>query len=227
MIWYTRLMNPSNFALNLVLFAVIVIVGWRLWRVLGTRTGFEQTHDSAAPLEQAQTAQLPHEDLPPIWQDHAKEGSVLANTLVDMAKIDPALNPSDFLVGAKIVHTKVLEAFSAGRLASVENLISPPVLETLRSEVKAREKKAETLNYKLVGYDSVRIVSASLDGNFAKFNTRFETRLVSWTSDAAGKVVIGNPNKTESHVDHWTFERDLTSHDPNWLLVETDTEDVA
>lgn len=221
-------MDPSNSVLDLILLAVIAIVGWRLWRILGTRTGFERIPDSAALPDLAKTDPLPHENLPPIWQDHAKEGSALANTLVDMAKVDPALNPSDFLVGAKIVHTKVLEAFSAGRLITVEKLISPPVLETLRSEVNAREKKAETLNYKLVGYDSVRIVSASLDGNIAKFNTRFETRLISWTSDASGKVVIGNPNKTESHVDHWTFERDLTSRDPNWLLVETDAaEDVA
>ena len=218
-------MDPSNSILDLVLLAVIAIVGWRLWRVLGTRTGFEQIHDSATPLDQAKTAPLVHEDLPPIWQDHAKEGSPLANTLVEMSKLDPGLSPSDFLAGAKIVHAKVLEAFSAGKLTEVEQLISPPVLETLRAEVKAREKKSDTLNYKLVGYDSVRIVSATLNGNIAAFKTRFETRLISWTSNAAGKPVVGNPNKIESHVDYWTFERDLTSRDPNWRLAETDADE--
>jgi len=160
--------------------------------------------------------------LPPVWQDHAKEGSALANTLVAMAKLDPGLDPSNFLVGAKIVHGKVLEAFSTGQLTAVESLISPHVLQTLQTEVTARKARGETLNQKLVGYDSVRIVSAELRHNVAALQTRFETRLVSWTADSSGKIVFGSPDKMESHVDRWTFERDLSSADPNWLLTETD-----
>ena len=208
--------------LDLILLAVIAVVGWRLWRVLGTRTGFELPPAPDLPLEPARPSPSPTESLPPIWQDHAKEGSPLAKTLVEMAKIDPALDLSNFLAGAKIVHAKVLEAFSAGKLSEVKDLIAPDVYDALSGEVRARQARKETLHYQLVGYDSVRIESATFVGTMASFRTRFESRVISWTSDAAGKPTIGSPSKTESHVDYWTFERDLKSTEPNWLLIETD-----
>lgn len=214
-------MDPSNTTLDLVLLAVIAVVGWRLWRVLGTHSGIDDNPRPTAQIEPVTPALPPREDLSPVWQDHAKEGSELAKTLIEMAKIDPALSPSNFLEGAKIVHAKVLEAFAATKLNEVEQLLGHDVLQALRAEIAARLKKGETLHYKLVGYDSVRILSAKLKGNIAALTTRFETRLISWTSDAAGKVTIGNATKTESHVDLWTFEKDLTSSDPSWLLVET------
>ena len=214
-------MDPSNTTLDLILLAVIAVIGWRLWKVLGTQTGIEHSATPTSQVEPLTPAPPQLESLPPVWQDHAKEGSELAKTLIDMAKIDPALNPSNFLEGAKIVHAKVLEAFAAAKLNEVGQLLGHDVLQALRAEIAARLKKGETLHYKLVGYDSVRISSAKLKGNTAALTTRFETRLISWTSDAAGKVTIGNANKTEGHVDLWTFEKDLTSSDPSWLLVET------
>jgi predicted lipid-binding transport protein (Tim44 family) len=215
-------MDPSNSALDLVLLAVIAIVGWKLWKVLGTRTGFERTPDTIAPVEPTRSEPVMSENLPPIWQDHAKEGSELANTLVEMSKIDPGLNLGNFISGAKIFHTQVLEAFSSGNLKDVVPFMARDVYEALNAEAIGRKRRAETLHYKLVGYDSARIVSATLNGTIAALKTRFETRLISWTTDAAGKTVFGSSSKIESHIDQWTFERDLTSQQPNWALVETD-----
>jgi predicted lipid-binding transport protein (Tim44 family) len=226
-------MDPTNTVLDLLLLVVVAVIGWRLWRTLGTRTGFEQTRNSVIPPESPkpatpQPAKLEVENLPPVWQNHAKEGSTLAKTLVAMAEIDPGLDLNRFLDGAKIVHEKVLEAFSAGLLTEIRQLVSPQVFDTLQSAVSARQKKAEKLNYQLIGYDSLRIVAATLAGETANFKTRFETRLISWTTDNKGNIVLGSSQKVESHVDYWTFERNLKSLDPNWLLVETDAaEDEA
>ena len=215
-------MNPTNTTLDIILLVIVVVIGWRLWRTLCTRTGFERSVDSVVPPEPAKPLPVELQDLPPVWQNHAKEGSPLAKTLAAMADIDPSLDPNRFLEGAKIVHAKVLEAFSAGRLAEITPLVSPQVLETLQATVTARDQKSETLNYRLIGYDSVRIASATLTGEIAGFKTRFETRLTSWTTDKKGKIILGSSDKIESHVDYWTFERNLRSIDPNWLLVETD-----
>lgn len=220
-------MDPTNTTLDLVLLVVIAVIGWRLWRTLGTRTGFEQSPDMEAPIEPSKFAKAPPanqepENLPPVWQNHAKEGSKLANTLVSMAEIDPSLDLNRFLDGAKVVHEKVLEVFSAGSLPEIRQLVSPQVFETLQSAVNARQEKSEKLNYRLVGYDSGRVVAATLAGDTASLKTRFETRLISWTTDKKGKIILGSSDKVESHIDYWTFERNLKSLDPNWLLVETD-----
>ena len=215
-------MNLTNATLDIVLLVIVVVIGWRLWRTLGTRTGFERSVEPTVLPEPKKSQRAELQDLPPIWQNHAKDGSPLAQTLAAMAEIDPGLDPNSFLEGAKIVHAKVLESFSASRLAEVATLVSPQVLETLQATVTAREQKLETLNYRLIGYDSLRIASATLTGETAGFKTRFETRLISWTTGKQGKIILGSPDKVESHVDYWTFERNLKSLDPNWLLVETD-----
>jgi predicted lipid-binding transport protein (Tim44 family) len=38
-------------------------------------------------------------------------------------------------------------------------------------------------------------------------------------------VLQGDPQTAEDVIDLWTFERDTTSPDPNWTLVETRTPD--
>src|ERR1700712_973424 len=133
-------MNPTNTTLDIILLVIVVVIGWRLWRTLGTRTGFERPVDPIVGPEPTKTSSAELQDLPPIWQNHAKEGSPLAKTLAAMADIDPGLDPNRFLEGAKIVHAKVLEAFSAGRLAEVATLVSPQVLETLQATVTSREQ---------------------------------------------------------------------------------------
>ena len=43
------------------------------------------------------------------------------------------------------------------------------------------------------------------------------------TRDKAGSVIDGNAEKVTDGTDVWTFARDVTSRDPNWKLVATDT----
>ena len=74
--------------LNLVLLIIVAIVAWRLWGVLGTRTGLEKppivftptmekTKSTAAePALQGEI--LEPEGKKPIWFGHATEGSEIA-----------------------------------------------------------------------------------------------------------------------------------------------------
>ena len=41
--------------------------------------------------------------------------------------------------------------------------------------------------------------------------------------DENGTIIDGDPAEAETFVDQWTFERDVGSANPNWLLVETQT----
>ena len=41
--------------------------------------------------------------------------------------------------------------------------------------------------------------------------------------DDSGALIDGDENQIETFIDLWTFERDISSRDPNWLLVETES----
>lgn len=57
----------------------------------------------------------------------------------------------------------------------------------------------------------------------ARITVRFKSEQINLLRDAERKVLEGDPRTAEEVIDIWTFERDTTSDDPNWTLVETRT----
>jgi predicted lipid-binding transport protein (Tim44 family) len=70
---------------------------------------------------------------------------------------------------------------------------------------------------------AAEFVDAAVQGRVARVTLRFVSRQINVTRDAQGRVVAGDPTRPEEVVDLWTFERDVRSSDPNWLLAETAT----
>ena len=58
--------------------------------------------------------------------------------------------------------------------------------------------------------------------NEGDVSMRFLGELTSVVRDPAGAVVEGDPKEIRQQRDVWTFSRDVTSADPDWLLDETD-----
>jgi predicted lipid-binding transport protein (Tim44 family) len=47
--------------------------------------------------------------------------------------------------------------------------------------------------------------------------------MITVTRDKDGAVIDGNPEKLTDVTDVWTFSRDVSSRDPNWKLVGTES----
>lgn len=127
-----------------------------------------------------------------------------------------------FLVGAKGAYGMVLEAFWRGDKDELGQLCDRDVFEGFASAIDARNAAGETLESRLIRIEEARIVSASLNGSTARIAVRFVADIASVTRDAEGHVIAGSLNDAIESVDLWTFSRDLTSRDPDWLLDETD-----
>jgi predicted lipid-binding transport protein (Tim44 family) len=54
---------------------------------------------------------------------------------------------------------------------------------------------------------------------------RFEADIAAVTRNSEGQVVAGSLSDAVQTRDLWTFRRDTTSRDPNWVLIETDEEE--
>jgi predicted lipid-binding transport protein (Tim44 family) len=74
---------------------------------------------------------------------------------------------------------------------------------------------------RFVGIDKAAIQSAGLSGKKAVITMEFVSELISATYDKAGQVIDGDPREIREVKDVWTFERDVTSRNPNWKLVAT------
>ena len=93
-----------------------------------------------------------------------------------------------------------------------------------RRSPSARPRQ-ETIEFTFVGIDKAEITEASLKSGTAQITVRFLSKLISATHDKAGAVIDGDPVHVGDVTDIWTFAREVTSRDPNWKLVATESVD--
>ncbi|MBA2771919.1 MAG: TIM44-like domain-containing protein, partial [Sphingomonas sp.] len=63
------------------------------------------------------------------------------------------------------------------------------------------------------------------ENNIAFLTVLFEADIAAVTRNKEGDVVAGSLSDAVQTRDLWTFRRDISARDPNWLLVETDEEE--
>jgi predicted lipid-binding transport protein (Tim44 family) len=140
----------------------------------------------------------------------------------DIAAADPQFDLAAFAEGAKGAYEVVLEAFWEGDRQALRDLCDDDVYEGFVGAIDAREKAGETLDNKLIRIEETRIQSASLDGKMARIAVLFIADIAAVTRDKDGNVIAGSLDDAIESRDVWTFSRNVTSRDPNWLLDETD-----
>jgi predicted lipid-binding transport protein (Tim44 family) len=185
----------------LVLAFVAGFVLFRLYTTLGKRTGAER------PVEpQPAQGELPREPAgvqpptAPAAAGPAGEG------VAAIVRADPNFEPGYFLQGARSAYELIVNAFAKGDKAALNGLLTPRVYESYVSAINAREASGAA-GPELVRLKSAEIVDAELRADTARVTVKFEAEL------AEGAHGVRDARE------RWTFERDVRSHDPNWLLA--------
>jgi predicted lipid-binding transport protein (Tim44 family) len=228
-------MNSAFDPLNMILLVVAAIVVWKFWSVLGTRTGLEKppivltpapSHpkpdNSNAPIE---GEVLPPEEQKPVWQGYAAEGSALAAGLDAISAKSRGFTVGPFLQGASAAYEMVLEAFAKGDKQSLKPLLSKELFDSFSAEIDKRNSLGQSMKFQFVGVKSAEMKRAAVNGNKAQIEMSFVCEMISATMDKSAAVVDGDDLAIRTISDLWTFERDVTSRDPNWKLVATDDND--
>jgi predicted lipid-binding transport protein (Tim44 family) len=230
--------------LNIFVLAVAVIVFWRLTSVLGRRTGNERppldpfsareklekklangTVSERPGRRQADSASSPASSLAvassPIWEGFASKGSALAKGLEKIAAADRQFSPSAFLEGAKTAYEMIVTAFATGDKQTLKPLLSRDVYDGFARAIDQRRQAGEVLDTNFVGINKAQIGMAELVGKKASITVRFTSDQISSKRNKAGDMIEGDPKKIREISDIWTFERDVSSRDPNWTLIAT------
>jgi predicted lipid-binding transport protein (Tim44 family) len=213
-----------------ILALVAVFIGLRLYSVLGERTGHEQPILKPADPE-AEARIEPRAAARPATAASSSEADDLAYLPMAgpgvraLLAADPSFDVARFLEGSKAAYRLILEAFWKGDVEAMRQYVDGHVFETFASAVEQRKKDGLVLDNRLVAIDQAVIAGAEVDRNVALVTVRFEADIAAVTRNAAGEVVAGSLSDAVQTRDRWTFRRDTSSRDPNWLLVETDEEE--
>lgn len=149
--------------------------------------------------------------------------SPAAAGLASILLADASFDPRQFLDGARSAYEIIITAFARGDRKALKPLLGRDVYEGFAGAIDERERRGETVEFNFVGIDKAEIVEAVLKDRTAQVTVRFGSKLVSVTRDKGGEVVDGDPIAVADVTDIWTFARDVTSRDPNWALVATET----
>ena len=126
-----------------------------------------------------------------------------------------------FLEGARESYETVTRAFASGEIEAQAYLLADAVRQTFAAAILARKERGETCELTFICFQNVDITDAAMENGVAQLSVRFRSHVVSATRDVLGKVVAGDPLHVAGVSELWTFERELPSNSPHWVLVGT------
>lgn len=213
----------------IILALVALFIGLRLYSVLGERTGHEQ-QPILKPADPEAVVE-PRVTQPSVLQPSTTDAGDLAYLptagpgVRALLAADPSFDVAKFLEGAKSAYQMVLDAFWKGDSAGLRPFVDDHVFETFSSAIEQREKDGLILDNRLVNIEQTLITAASADRDIAVVTVRFEADIAAVTRNKDREVVAGSMSDAVQTRDLWTFRRQISARDPNWLLIETDEEE--
>jgi predicted lipid-binding transport protein (Tim44 family) len=215
------LFDPINF---LLLIAAITILWW-LRSVLGQRTGLERSSKPVEIIPPAIKTSLTQNQADVIsiqnWDRYAQVGTELHDGLTSLKKIKPDFNIEHFLDGAKSAHEIILTAFAQSDKKTLKPLLSKAVYDSFEKIVDENKAAENTNIFKFIGINSAKLHSVEIEKQNLIMGVKFESQIISATLNAKKEIISGDENTVSTLKEVWTFERDLNSKDPNWILVAT------
>lgn len=226
----------------IILAAIAGFVLFRLYSTLGTRHGEERSRSAANPLmpqagqaermptplggDSRPTAPASAPDVP-VWQTVSTgtpEGLSLGEGLRRIAAADTGFEEKRFREGARSAWTMVVDGFHKGDMNAIRPFLAADIAAAFDGAVEARRSSGHRYVAEVRQLKDIDLLQAWLDGPDALIRVRFRSDQVHAQFDADGTLLSGNPDEAVEVDDVWTFRRDTRSRDPNWLLVETDSE---
>jgi len=186
-----------------------VFFGYRLFMVLGKKTGHTPDLRPAAPSQEANSQSA---EIAPAMT----EGVVAPQWVVDM-------DPSLFLDGSRKAYTLVVESFAKGDRAALQPLLTSKVYGRYEKAINDRELRNETIATEIDRIAETEILESHQDGNVFSVKVRFKADISTETKDKDGQRISGDLTRLNTVEEIWTFEKDADNRDPNWKLAGVKT----
>ena len=194
-------MNYSFEYIDIILLAMIAgFIFLRLRGILGKRTGFE----GKAPAQFKEV----------INNLKAQDTKKISDKFDDQAQ-------EEFLKGAKIAYETIITDFSDNdnQITTSKPLINNDIYNKFNEALKERSSKGHRADITFIGVNSAVIKEHKKIGKILNVTVNFIAEVITCIKDKDNKIVSGDPEKIKKIYDTWVFSKDVTSANPNWMLV--------
>jgi predicted lipid-binding transport protein (Tim44 family) len=234
-------MGQSFSFLDIIFLALVTgFLVLRLRAVLGKRTGNEkppqednrQDNDNVVVLPRRR-GETDDDDDDAITDSAAPLGSwgKAVGTIDESAEsglekiraADSSFDENRFMSGARSAFEMILTSYAKGDIQTLRDLLDDAVYTPFAQAIADRQSRGETMVSELISFKSLTLTNAEMDGKVANVTIRFVTEQLILIRAADDSVIEGDPTHIDVVTDDWTFSRDVSSRNPNWLLSVTST----
>ncbi len=200
--------------------AIATVICAMLFSVLGKNVGsgpddaFDPTEFMAKPVQEQAAV------IDPLEESGEFPG------IAGIRSYDPGFSLTKFLDQAQGAYAIILESFAEGDRALLKELLTDKVYNVYDGAITDREVKNLTQVTDLARLIHAEVKAIDSTGSKARVSVQFEAELASAMKDAEGNVVQGDPDLLSRSSEVWTFERDMKSKSPNWLLADVAASDT-
>lgn len=226
-------------AIEIILFALLAAyMFFRLWSVLGQRTGNESEPEKWEAPEDNKIADIsshsesdrgkviplrPDQDviIPSGSEQAAAVNPAIQNGIREIAKLDPSFHIGHFAEGARLAFDMVIKAYASVDKDKLKELLSDSVLKKFSKVMDQRQVDGQILEVEIKSINVAEIESVKVVDGVASIAIKFVSEQMVATIEKNGDI---NDNPAKLYVpmtDVWTFSRDLSSKNPNWSLSAT------
>ena len=131
----------------------------------------------------------------------------------------------EFLEGAKIAYETIITDFSDSdnKLIASKPLLGKKVYDEFKEALSDRESKGNFAEITFIGIKSATIKTHKKIEENLEVTVDFVSEIITCIKDKEKKIISRDAEKIKTVYDTWTFSRDMSSSNPNWLLINTIT----
>jgi len=187
--------------IDLIIFGgVAIFLIYRLRSVLGKRAGI-QKKDLSKNSDLAKDNQTPKKTNPPLLKENESKFAIAYESL-------PGFDHKNFIEGAKFAFEAIVNAFNSGDKKTLKTLLTKNVLISFEKAIDESKNNPDFHFYSLVisGVEDVIVTK----------NTIFITLKI-----ISEQFKDNDESSVIKKQDTWTFEKEIDSKSPSWLLSST------
>ena len=208
-------MNSFFPFLDIIILGLLALfLGFRLKNLLGDRSGYGEDVNNLETYNEKKPDNNNVIDL--------NKKKISGEGLEVLKKADPNFSEEEFLNGSKQAFKIIIEAFVESDIEKLKPLIDYELLKSFTKSISEREARQEKQFVDIISIFKLDIIKISLNDNVASISIKIESEQIKYTIDKNDNIIDGNREVSEKIKDKWVLERDISSDNPNWKLVETD-----
>ena len=219
-----RIMNDGFAFFDIIIFAMLAgYLVFQLRRALGRRSDNQEPKSTPSPEQRAKQGETDNVVAIKPNENKKENQEETLGGLTELREKDPSFSDTDFIKGAKEAFSWIVEAFSKGEISKLEPLLSGPLFNGFKQAIEQREADQLSLETNVVSIKSAQIHNVTIKNDQVSITVEYVTDQIKSTRNAKDEIVDGDPDTIETVTDLWTFNRNIKSKNPNWILVKTET----